>query len=81
MGILDRAKATIATEEAKKAHDRGDKILTYKLVESSLSSKSTTAMPDISGQIQAIEDAGWTLTNMSTAAGPHIAVICLFRRR
>ncbi|MET8974421.1 hypothetical protein ABZX85_02275 [Streptomyces sp. NPDC004539] len=85
MGFINNAKANEATRTAAQAYTEGRQILTYKIIESSSSSRNTGLMPGVGEQIEAIESQGWTLTNLTAAegkafTGDRTALICLFRR-
>lgn len=86
MGFINNAKASNATDEARKAYESGQTILVYKFIEANKNSLNTAPMTGIGEQIQAVESQGWTLTNMAAAegktlSGERIALVCMFRRR
>ncbi|OQR64766.1 hypothetical protein B6E66_07350 [Streptomyces maremycinicus] len=84
MGFINNAKASIATDAAKKARAAGQGILVYKFIEANQASKSTAPMQGIAEQIQAVEAEGWRLDHMAAAegkamTGERVALVCLFR--
>ncbi|WP_329187035.1 hypothetical protein [Actinacidiphila glaucinigra] len=84
MGFINDAKANMAGTEAKKAREKGQKVLVYKFIEANKSSMSTAPMAGIGEQIEAIEAEGWRLYNLAGAEGKALsgersAVIALFR--
>jgi hypothetical protein len=86
MGFLNDAKAATAEQAAKKAHEDGRMVLTFKIIEANASHRATGLMTGVGEQIEAIERQGWTLTNMAAAEGKALtgdrtALVCLFRRR
>lgn len=86
MGFINNAKASTATEEARKAYAGGQAVLVYKFIEANKNSMATAPMTGIGEQIQAVESEGWTLANMAAAegkalTGERVALVCLFRRR
>ncbi|MEU8906518.1 hypothetical protein [Streptomyces mirabilis] len=86
MGFINNAKASKASDEARKAYTEGRTVLAYKIIEANVTSKTTAPMSGVGEQIEAIEAEGWTLANMTageskTLGGERIALVCLFRRR
>ncbi|MEW2424851.1 hypothetical protein ACIQPS_08985 [Streptomyces sp. NPDC091290] len=84
MGFINDAKAQTAGSEARKARERGQKVLVYKFIEANLNSKATAPMSGMADQIQAVEDQGWRLDQMAAAegkamTGERVALICIFR--
>ncbi|MGW4032766.1 hypothetical protein ACWEFL_26275 [Streptomyces sp. NPDC004838] len=85
MGFINDAKAQVAVKEAREAYARGQQVLVYKIIEATMNSRVTAPMPGVAEQISAIEEAGWTLSNMAAAEAKALtsertALICLFRR-
>lgn len=85
MGIL-KSKADFTTQEASRAYAKGDHVLVFKFIEAASGSRYTGPMSDVAQQIEAVESAGWMLSNMSVGegkalSGERIALVCLFRRQ
>ncbi|MFZ3494611.1 hypothetical protein ACODT5_15530 [Streptomyces sp. 5.8] len=86
MGFINNAKADVATKAAADAYAAGRHVITFKIIEANVTSRSTGIMTGVGDQIEAIEAQGWHLTNMAAAegkalSGERTALICLFRRR
>lgn len=84
MGFINNAKASIATDAARKARAAGQSVLVYKFIEANAGSKSTAPMQGMAEQIQAVEAEGWRLDQMAAAEGKaltaeRVALVCLFR--
>lgn len=85
MSIL-KGKADFAAQEASRAYAKGDHVLVYKIIEAMGGSRYTGPLGDVASQIEAVESAGWILSNMSVGegkalSGERIALVCVFRRR
>jgi hypothetical protein len=84
MGFINDAKASIATEAARIARQKGQTVLVYKFIEANTASKSTAPMQGMAEQIQAVEAEGRRLDQMAAAegkalTGERVALVCLFR--
>ena len=84
MGFINDAKANVAGDAARKAREKGQRVLVYKFIEANTNSKSTAPMTGMAEQIQAVEDQGWRLDHMTAAegkamTGERVALVCLFR--
>ncbi|MEU2111836.1 hypothetical protein [Streptomyces sp. NPDC019507] len=86
MGWINNAKAETATNAAREAYAKGQRVLTFKIIEANVTSRSTGIMTGVGEQIEAIEAQGWDLANMAASegkalSGERTALVCLFRRR
>ncbi|QFZ75086.1 hypothetical protein GFH48_19050 [Streptomyces fagopyri] len=84
MGFMNDAKANVAADAARKAREKGQRVLVYKFIEANQSSKSTAPMQGMAEQIEAVEAHGWRLDQMAAAegktfTGERVALVCIFR--